>query len=188
MQLSDSEIHKIVNVGKPVFLGIEAITGVPWQAIACIWYRENSLSTLAPHTPGGVFQFDPLPDLHEFQHLAAHFTKLSPAQFMMYWKRGVNDFQSGALLCALWLQRKAKRPLTPHSADEEIRDAFWGYNGHKQPTVDESPYVMNGLDAAHMNMIIKGSIPDGKGGRTHIEHVDPRPGAYTIYRQLRKLA
>ena len=64
-------------------------------------------------------------------------------------------------------------------------DAFYGYNGRAWgPLPTNSPYVMNNFDAQHMNMVIRGSIPDGHGGRKWIDNIDLRPGAFTVYKQL----
>lgn len=46
---------------------------------------------------------------------------------------------------------------------------------------------MNGLDEAHKDMVLRGTVPDGKGGRKRIEIVDKRPGAFTVYKQLKAL-
>lgn len=169
---------------KPVFLKAQALTGVPWQAIAAIWYRE-SFSVTPPKTPGGPFQFDPIPAHPVLDGLLQSFTHVTPAERERLISLGVNDFEAGAIFCACWLRLKSKFNLATDHSDEAMKDAFYGYNGRAWgPHPESSPYVNNGADAHHTDMHIRGSVPDGHGGRRWIDNVDKRPGAFVVYKQL----
>jgi hypothetical protein len=185
LKLSGWQMDHIRQV-KHVFEKVEALTGVPWQAVAAVWYRE-SFSVTPPKTLGGPFQFDPILEPAIICNLLKFFTKLSELEIQHYARKGVNDFETGALCAACWLRLKTKPVITPNVSDEVIKDAFYGYNGRAYGSADKSPYVMNGLDEKHLNMVLRGTIPDGKGGRKRIEIVDKRPGAFTVYTQLKAL-
>lgn len=181
--LKSEEVKKIQSV-KPIFLDVQKATGVPWQAVAAVWYRE-SFSVASPKTLGGPFQFDPpLPKAH-IASILRRFSKLTSTEIEKFAVRGVDDFETGAYCCAAWLRLKCKPVITPGSPDEVIADAFFGYNGRAYASYSKSPYVMNNYDEEHKNMRLKGSIPDGKGGRTWVNIIDKRPGALTIYKFLK---
>ncbi len=182
-RLSDAQIERIRQV-KHVFEKVEKLTGVPWQAVAAVWYRE-SFSVTSPKTPGGPFQFDPVLQPVTIHNLLKFFTKLSEFEIQQAVRKGVNDFETGALCAACWLRLKTKPVITPNVSDEVIKDAFYGYNGRAYGNADQSPYVMNGFDEKHRDMVLRGTIPDGKGGRKRVEFVDRRPGAFTVYKQLK---
>jgi hypothetical protein len=185
LKLSEAEIARIRQV-QPVFEKVQALSGVPWEAVAAIWYRE-SFSIHPPKTPGGPFQFDPPPSRQTLLALLVRFTRLSGQQIRSYLDKGINDFEAAALFAACWLRMKVKPVITPDVSDEVIREAFYAYNGRAYGSADQSPYVMNGYDAAHHLMRLRGTLPDGRGGRRRVSIIDRRPGAFTVYRQLKSL-
>lgn len=185
LPLSALQIEKIKSVGKAVLLDAETITGVPWQALAGLWFRESFCRT-APSTPGGPFQFDPVPGPDSLRILLLRFTRLTAVQIEHLVAAGVNDFQSGAVFAACWLRNSTAYRISVDAAPEAIKDALYGYNGRGYGGADLSPYVMNGFDAAHLDMVLHGTIPDGQGHRIKIETVDHRPGAFTVYTQLKE--
>lgn len=183
--LTQRQIDRIVQL-KETFVKAERITGVPWEAVAAVWFRE-SFSVTPPTTPGGPFQFDPTPTDAALLQLLDRFTKLDMLEKEHLINRGINDFQAGAIFAACWLRHKCKPVLTPNSPEKDIADAFYGYNGRAYGSVDRSPYVMNMIDKEHAFMRLIGTIPDGKGGRKRVNTVDRRPGALKVYRQLKAL-
>lgn len=183
--LTKHQVEYILTL-KHKFQEVEAAIGVPWQAVAAIWTRE-SFSVAPPKTPGGPFQFDPPLNQHQIRGLLKTFSQLSADKIEEFTKKGTNDFETAAYCCACWLRLKCKPVLTPKSPDADIKDAMYGYNGRAYGSVDNSPYVMNGYDKAHKEMRLIGTIPDGKGGRKKINIVDKRPGAFTVYKQLKEL-
>lgn len=185
LRLTDRQIDRIRQV-KHVFEKAQKLTGVPWQAIAAVWYRE-SFSVTPPKTPGGSFQFDPIPSAQRLRGLLKQFTSLNNSQIEDYVFRGVNNFETGAVFAACWLRLKTGPVITPNASDDVIKDAFYGYNGRAYGSADKSPYVMNGFDDKHKDMVLRGTIPDGQGGRKRVEIVDKRPGAFTVYKQLKFL-
>lgn len=173
---------------KEHFQKVEAATGVPWEAVAALWYRE-SFSVTPPVTPGGPFQFDPPPQAHVAYDLLTMFTDLSAAEKKAIVAKGVNDFHAGAYLAACHGRVRCRPKITPNCTDAEIKDFFWSYNGRAkyQGSADGSFYVMNGFDKAHDEMLIVGSIPDknAPNGRRRIRTKDKRPGAFVVYKQLK---
>lgn len=182
--LNKNELERIRKV-KPIFVRAQDLTGVPWQAVAAVWYRE-SFSVAPPNTPGGSFQFDPVPANSTLEDLLKRYTKLSASERARHVRAGVYNFQAGAIFCACWLRQKTKHMLLLDKSDTAIKDALFGYNGRAYGTADSSPYVMSQADQAHAQMVLRGTIPDktAPGGRRWIEVIDKRPGAFVVYRQL----
>jgi hypothetical protein len=100
---------------------------------------------------------------------------------------GVTSFYSAGVLAACFLRLKTKEVIHPQVSDEVIKDAIWGYNGKSYGSAEHSPYVMNGFDEAHFPLRLVGTLPDGKGGRKKVSYDDQRPGAFTVYKQLKAL-
>lgn len=191
--LSQASIDRIVgNKSKStpgvyqILKQIQQLTGVPWQAMAGIWFRE-SFSIAPPKTPGGPWQFDPIPPRSAMNTLLERFALLSYSDRMAILDKGVNDFFAGGVMAACFLRTKTHSVITPKASEAVIKDALYGYNGRKYGSADQSPYVMNGFDQAHWQMHLRGTIPDGKGGRKWVDIIDKRPGAFTVYRQLKEL-
>lgn len=165
---------------KHVFVHVQELTGVPWQLLAGIWTRE-SFSVAPPKRPGGPMQFDPPLSQPEILHLLQKYTKLSLADSQVYVKKGINDFDTAVLCAACFLLEKEGRPI---KNDTDVKDAIYSYNGRKYGSADNSPYVMNGFDKNHNEMHLRGTVPDGHGGREEVNIIDHRPGAFTVYMQL----
>jgi hypothetical protein len=183
MKLTFGEVQFVLTE-QPILKNAERLVSVPWQAIAAIWYRE-SFSIAPPDIPGGQFQFDPVPSSSQLGAMLARYVVLSASDLQALVKRGVNEFSSACLFAACHLRDVARYDLALDQSDEAIKDAFYGYNGRGYgPSPDDSPYVMNNFDAAHLNMRIVGSEPDGHGGRIRVDTIDLRPGAFTVYKQL----
>jgi hypothetical protein len=184
--LNDTQIKKIQSVYLTL-RKIQDITGVPWQAMAGIWFRE-SFSVAPPKEAGGPWQFDPIPATNYQRWLLDRFTKLSEVEKDLIINKGVNDFFAGGVLAACFFRTKTVPVVSIHSPDEVIKDAIWGYNGKAYGSADNSPYVMNGWDESKWLMEIRGTIngksikrPDGTWPK------DARPGAFVIYKQLLSL-
>lgn len=171
---------------KSVFERVEQVTGVPWQAVAAVWYRE-SFSVAPPKRVGGQFQFDPPPQRTTLRKLLQRFTKMNAWEIETTLDKGINDFPSAAIFAACWLRLKAKAVITPQASDEDVKDALYGYNGKKYGNVEKSPYVMNGWDEPRMTMHLRGTVPDihHPGQKIWVDIEDERPGAFCVYQQLR---
>jgi hypothetical protein len=183
--LTDADIKHVQSVYPDLHI-IQEYTGVPWQAMAGIWYRE-SFSVASPETPGGPWQFDPVPSPGALRGLLDRFTKLDPDSKKSFVYAGVDHFGIGGIFAACWLRLHCKPIISLNSPDEDIKDAIYGYNGRKYGSADQSPYVMNGFDSAHYPMHLRGTLPDGHGGRKKVDTMDERPGAFTVYKQLKAL-
>lgn len=186
MQLKQGLLDKIIAV-RPILQKVETATQVPWEAVAAVWYRENSCDLNPPVTLGGQFQFDPPPSPAVFKAHLDKYSNLDERTKQSLVEMGINNFEAAAMLCGCWLQEKTGHTLTPNAPDHTVKDAFWGYNGRAFGAAENSSYVMNGFDDAHMRMKIRGTIPDGHGGREKTSFVDTRLGAFTVYFQLKQL-
>lgn len=195
-RVSPADLEKLHGFSK-YFKEVEAATGVPWEAIASIWWRE-SFSVKPPRTPGGPFQFDPPLDPKTMKGLLDRYSNLPEARKRQIAAAGVNDFYSVMFVVGCFLRNKCKPVITPDSPDEDILDMLWAYNGragYHKGDPRNSFYVYNGFDEAHDGLLIRGSIPDGKGGRKRITRKEngvikdgrkeTRPGAFVIYKQLK---
>lgn len=188
MILTDDQLKK-VRQNRQVYENAESVSGVPWQALASVHYRECNFETdySKIRTPGSFYQLDPIPSDPYLNKLLTSYTDLNAMSRLMLLKNGIKDFQSATIICAAYLRVKTPYKYSgQNTADHIIKDALYGYNGRAYGSADKSPYVMNMFDSAHENMRIVGSIPDGHGGRKHIDTVDKRPGAYTVYKFLRE--
>lgn len=171
------------------FEKVESCTGVPWEALAAIWYRE-SMSVASPVTLGGPFQFDPPPPPAHLLGLLHRFApSLTDKEKHDLVSKGVNDFYAASYFAACHARAHCNPKITPNSPDEDIIDLFWGYNGKKFGNPRKSFYVYNGFDNNHM-LRIKGTLPivDKAGkviGRKRIDKADPRAGAFVVYKQLK---
>ena len=187
LRLSSKDIDKVLFC-KGTFELAERVTGVPWEAIAAVWFRE-SFSVAPPKRPGGPFQFDPptrsYTDLHG---LLDRFTKgLSEEQKRDLIRRFPNEFGAAAIFAACWLRHSCKPVIVPDISDEVAKDMFYGYNGREYGSVERSPYVMNQIDETRMNMRIRGTVRRPDGSEEWVDVVDTRPGAFVVYKQLKAL-
>jgi len=177
-----TDIIAAINKLKPAYVQASQATGVPWQVLAAIHYRENS------NSPNG--------DLQAGNPIGGPYSQASTS----YAKYGYpKSIEESAEFAAKELIGKAsagivKKPVNvPNPDSEGLKDALFGYNGRADAYAQQaadlgfnpntqpyegSPYVMNQFDAKHMNMKIIGSDFGG------ISATDTRPGAYTIYSRL----
>ncbi|MBA3993401.1 MAG: hypothetical protein C0469_07725 [Cyanobacteria bacterium DS2.3.42] len=192
-RLTQSEINKIA-AQKPIFQRAQDLTGVPWRAIATIWYRETFSVAPPTHRVGGQFQFDPPPSDESLMYLLHNYTKVpTMAEKEALVKSGIEYFTSAAIFAACWLRHKSKFVLTIAATDEHIKDAFYGYNGRAYKDADHSPYVMNYFDEDHYEMRIYGTVRDAKGNNIRLKDKDGKDGvpnkqigAFVVYKQLQQ--
>lgn len=190
-RLTTSEINKIASQ-KPIFQRAQDVTGVPWRAIATIWYRESFSIAPPTHRVGGQFQFDPPLNEKTMRYLLDKYTNLNEEQKIAHIKSGIEYFTSAAVFAACWLRHKANPILTPSASDDDIKDAFYGYNGRAYKDADHSPYVMNYADEDHYEMRIYGTVRNAHGNNVRLKDKDGRDGvpntqigALVVYRQLK---
>lgn len=188
VQLGEADLKKI-REQTPVFKRIQEKTGVPWEAIAALWYRESGGRTEVKNPDGGPFQLDPPPSQKQIrQLLKVHSSRFTtPKEIADASAKDVTDFETGAYYAACFLKEKMSGWMTPTISDPMMREAFFRYNGTGYGSPEKSPYVMNGYNEHYKDMQIKGTLPDGKGGRKSVSTTDKRPGAYVVYRQLKNL-
>lgn len=185
-KLSPDQVKHIQKQYK-IFLKVERVTGVPWQAVASLWYRE-SFSVAPPSRPGGQFQFDPPhPPPDRIHDLLSKYTKLNYHERQLCVERGVEHFPTAALLAACHLRDHCHQVLSLESSDEDIKDAFYGYNGRKYGSADHSPYVMNGYDEQHLDMRVRGTVREPDGSNKWVDVIDSNMGAFCVYKHLCEL-
>lgn len=179
--LSQAAVDNI-NKLKPDYMKAAASTGVPWQVLAAIHYREGNNN--------------PNQDLQAGNPLGGGGSQASTS----YGAYGAPaTIEESATIAAKELIGKAasgvvKKPVNVAAPDADaIKDALFGYNGRasvyasqatalgfdaKTQPYEGSPYVMNNFDAKHANMKI---ITKDFGG---LDGVDKRLGAFTVYALL----
>lgn len=170
---------KKINDLKSAYQAAETETGVPWQLLAAVHFRESSN--------------DPSRDLQAGNPFGGGGSQASTS-YGTYGRPGT--IEESIVIAAKELINKAsggvvKKPITgPNPDSEAVKDALFGYNGRAsvyarqaealgfsattQP-YEGSPYVMNNFDEKHKNM---GIITRDFGG---LDGTDARPGAYTVY-------
>jgi len=163
-------------------------TGVPWEMLAAIHYRETNFSHTNPSNGQGIFQFvngdggpypaGPVSDDNFYKQLKFMANKL---QSDYVWRGSVP---------------RERRQLIPNEQNMAIvkdtlfsyngrasayanQAASYGYNSTTQP-YEGSPYVMNRFDCprARMGIITKDYA-------TGIDSQDTRYGAFTVFARLR---
>lgn len=185
-RLDNKTLARLVAQRK-IFEKVEKMVGVPWQALAAVWFRESS-GSFEVGRPGGPFQFDP-PNPHPkvLRRLLERFTKLNSIEIDRYVERGVEHFPSAVVFAACWLRLKSRPVISPTANDEAIKDAFYGYNGRSWGSADKSPYVMTGWDKERMAMRIRGTVRRKDGSNEEVDRMEDRPGAFCVYKQLCEL-
>jgi len=179
LKLSNKEVQRAFGL-KPVYFKAQSLTGVPWQLLAAIHYRERSQST----TASNPYQFDKvLTDTSSTRRrfLYSKYSTLTQTQTNEYIAAGINSFEAATVLAACFVKDKRANLHYPSDfTDETIKLLLWAYNGRAYGGPDRSPYVMNGYDENHRDMIIQGTVD----GKPIPPTIDRRPGAFVVYRQL----
>lgn len=177
-----------VNNNKNFYLQVMNETGVPWEMLAAIHYRETNFSHTNPSNGQGIFQFvnggggpypaGPVSDEEFVRQLRYMATRVQ------------EDYVSRGSV------PRERRRLVPNEQNIAIvKDTLFSYNGRAQAYVDQavhfgfnastqpyegSPYVMNRFDCqrARMGIITRDYA-------TGVDGIDTRYGAFTIFARLR---
>ncbi|NCU30781.1 hypothetical protein EOM57_03160 [Candidatus Saccharibacteria bacterium] len=180
-----------VNINKQFYINTMNQTGVPWEMLAAIHYRETNFSHINPANGQGIFQFvngdggpyppGPVSD-EEFNRQLTFMASRIQADYAL---RNVPNPAS-----------VIPRQLTPNEQDVTlIKNTLYSYNGradayaaqaiqygfdpNTQP-YEGSPYVMNRYDCSRARMgIITRDYVIG------IDSTDTRYGAFTIFARLK---
>jgi len=178
----DPSLIAAINKLKPIYLAAAKQTGVAWQLLAAIHYRENN------NNPDG--------DLQAGNKFGGPYPQ-SSSDYATYGYP--KNLQESAVIAAKHLIASSssgvvKKPINIPSPDPNaVKDTLYSYNGRAgayatqatkygfssttQP-YEGSPYVMNKYDAARQAM---GIITRDNGG---VDGIDTRFGAFTIYSRL----
>lgn len=177
-----------VNRNKSFYIQVMNETGVPWEMLAAIHYRETNFSHTNPSNGQGIFQFvngngGPYPA-----------GGVSDGEFVRQLRFMANSVQND------YVNRgsapRERRKLVPNEPNIAIvKDTLFSYNGRASLYANQaqhfgysastqpyegSPYVMNRFDCPRARM---GIITRDYG--TGIDSVDTRYGAFTVYARLR---
>lgn len=176
-----------VNNNKWAYERARDETGVPWEMLAAIHYRETSFSHTNPGNGQGIFQFvngeggpypaGPVSDDEFYRQLKFMANKL---QDNYVWRGSIP---------------RERRRLQPNESNIVlIKDTLFSYNGRASAYVNQaahfgynsslqpyegSPYVMNRFDCPRARM---GIITRDYGS---MDGTDTRYGAFTVFARLR---
>ena len=172
-QLESGGWKEKAEKNKAAYLAGEAKTGIPWTVLATVHYREASMD------PGrSIANGEPITGLRyksmDGQTIGA-------------------TLEDEAELAAGYFKEKAKLfysiDLSSSSSIEDWGSAFLGYNRgfmyrNWNKTFQDSPYVMNGYDEAHLNMKwIDADSYERPGGNKYNNlsgSTETRPGALAM--------
>ena len=185
-----------VNENKATYIQVANETGVPWEVLAAIHYREFNLRRdVNPENGQGIYQ------MYSIYQSDTSYRALAQAKTVT-----AENFLNQTRYAANFIQNKAQyttgtpfvtpRKLTKNETSINlIKSTFFSYNGRaavyaaqatkygfsstNQP-YEGSPYVMNKFDCARSGMGI--STSDGSGTLTG---TDTRLGAFTLYARLK---
>lgn len=175
-----NDIIKSIQALQSQYEQASTATGVPWQLLAAIHYRESNNDPNrdmqagnpigGPYTNAATYPYGHPTSIEQSAEFAA--------------KQLIEASKTGVV----------KKPINTTSPDPEaIKDTLFSYNGRadayaqqaaqlgfdpKTQPYEGSPYVMNNFDAKHTDMKI---ITHDHGG---LDGTDTRYGAYTIYAKL----
>ncbi|HEX8762454.1 MAG TPA: hypothetical protein VF733_01725 [Candidatus Saccharimonadales bacterium] len=176
-----------VNFNKSAYIQAMNETGVPWEMLAAIHYRETNFSRSNPSNGQGIFQFTngaggPYPA-----------GPVSDAEFYRQLVFMANRIQDDYV----WrgsLQRERRR-LQPNEQNVVlVKDTLFSYNGRATVYANQathfgynsstqpyegSPYVMNRFNCDRARM---GIITQDYGS---MDGIDTRYGTFTLYARLR---
>ncbi len=178
--LKSSQLQRVQQF-LPLYLEGQRRIGVPWALLAAIHYRESDLQGSAERV-GGPMQFAP--------PLSGDLVRRFGAKYGIADLGDPETDARTAILCAAaFLQGKAAqlaKVLKPDSAEAEIADVAFSYNGRGYGTWQRSPYVSNDPQNG-VQMRITGTVPDKNNPsiRVRIDRPDTRPGVLAIIRELR---
>lgn len=182
-----SWITNAVSTNLGFYQAASNASGVPWELLAAIHYRETNFSHTNPSNGQGIFQFSdgsggpypagPVSDSN-FQQQLNYLASRIQSDYVF---RGSLSYNH--------------RALTQNESDDfRVQDTLYSYNGRSSQYAQQgvqygfnqttqpyegSPYVMNMFDCARGNM---GIITKDYGS---IDGIDTRYGAFTLYARLK---
>lgn len=182
-----SFINTGVDANKSFYVKAMNETGVPWEMLAAIHYRETNFSHTNPSNGQGIFQFvngdgGPYPagavnDENFYKQLKFMASKIQSD----YVYRGSLNRERRPLVANEQNTTLIKDVLFSYNGRSSLyanQAASYGFNSSTQP-YEGSPYVMNRFDCQRSRM---GIITKDYGS---IDGTDTRYGAYTIFSRLR---
>lgn len=161
----------------PLYTQIAQSEGVDPILIAPVHYREH-FGLDNPSNGQGIFQLFSLVESGQMSFPSTAGAPVADEEFIRQGRIAVQ-----------FLKAKVSADFGTNPDDELVKRAYYGYNGRNRLYAsqarsgegpwDGSPYVMNIPGERELVMMTR----DGGGGPTRL---DPRPGAWPIYEELRR--
>lgn len=180
-----------VSANKSSYVNTMNQTGVPWEMLAAIHYRETNFSHTNPSNGQGIFQFvngdggpyppGPVSDT-EFSRQLTFMANKIQSDYALRNTPNAASVQPRQLTANEQDITLVKNTLFSYNGRSDLyanQAAQYGYNSATQP-YEGSPYVMNRYDCARARM---GIITRDYG--SGIDGTDTRYGAFTIFARLR---
>lgn len=179
-----------VAINKPFYTQVSSKTGVPWEMLAAIHYRETNFSHTNPWNGQGIFQFvngnggpypaGPVSDTEFVRQLTFMATAIqndyvfrnAPNSDPIVHRKLTANESNYALIQSTLFSYNGRSSLYASQA------STYGYDRSTRP-YEGSPYVMNMFDCTRSSM---GIITKDFGG---IDGNDTRFGAFTLYARLK---
>jgi len=185
-----------VNANRPVYEQVARETGVPWEVLAAVHYREFNLAVSNPANGQGIYQMYSI-----YKNDPAFITLVNPSISV-----DTNNFLRQTRYAANFIQDKARqttstpivsaRSLTANETDINlIKSTLFSYNGRASSYATQavtygydriaqpfegSPYVMSKFDCKRQSM----KLITNDGGNTPTVP-DTRMGAFTLFARLK---
>lgn len=189
-----------INSNKSVYQQVASETGVPWELLAAIHFREfNNEATVNPSNGQGIYQLYSVYYSENPQERAEYRELAKPGPVSS------GNFLKQTRYAAKFIQGKAQMVSTPkvqarkltagETNMELIKNTLFSYNGRASVYANQaaslgfdkkvypyegSPYVMNQFDCYRESM----GLITYDGGNT-LTAKDTRMGAFTLYARLR---
>ncbi len=182
-----SSFNSKIESNKPAYIGVMNETGVPWEMLAAIHYRETNFGRSNPSNGQGIFQFvngdggpyppGPVSDEEFYRQLKFMANKLQDD----YVWRGSVPRERRRLQASeqnIVLVKDTLFSYNGRAGAYATQAEHFGYNRTTQP-YEGSPYVMNRFDCKRARM----GIITSDGGA--MNSTDTRYGTFTVFARLR---
>lgn len=179
-----------IDRNKGTYIQVANETGVPWEMLAAVHYRETNNARLNPWNGQGIYQLYSTGSNYPYSP-----NEVSDSEFLSQTRTAANFIQGKASLSSTRTSLVTPRKLNSNENDLNlIKNTLFSYNGRASVYADQSqnlgfnrtsqpfegsPYVMNMFDCkrSSMGLITKDNGP--------LDGTDTRLGAFTLYARLK---
>lgn len=198
-----SWLSQRINENKATYQKVASETGVPWQIIAAVHYREyNNNASANPSNGQGIYQLysvyysNDVALRDRYRAIAHPSTTVTASNFLEQTRIAANFIQTKASASYTSTSKVTARKLTANETNYELlKSTLFSYNGRATAYATQaagygfdpashpyegSPYVMSKFDCYRESM----GLITYDGGNT-LTAKDTRMGAFTLYSRLR---